>query len=205
MENLSEDEMMLNIRSHPLTNDTMSSMVHDEADSDEDGEAIDMMVEVTEEDPMIGGHPSSRVTMNSSFQSKTETDLDASQDIHNELNTTQQLTSSSKSMPSIPFGFPGQTFDIKCQKLILNVWDFFKRLKRNPDLLFEIKSPQERAAAALHISPATIGKIAKNLKKTGKLETPGKKRNRTKPVVGSVSEHDELVIRQIIEELKSKK
>lgn len=37
----------------------------------------------------------------------------------------------------------------------------------------EIRTPQERAAAALHISAATIGKIGKNFKKTGKLETPG--------------------------------
>lgn len=105
-------------------------------------------------------------------------------------------------LPAVPFSFPGQTFDTKCQKLILNVWDFFRRLKKNPDLLDEIRTPQERAAAALHISAATIGKIGKNFKRTGKLETPGKKRNRAKPIVDSVNAEQEQIIRSVIKEFR---
>lgn len=105
-------------------------------------------------------------------------------------------------LPTVPFSFPGQTFDTKCQKLILNVWDFFRRVKKNPDILDEIRTPQERAAAALHISAATIGKIGKNFKRTGKLETPGRKRKRAKPVVDSVNAEHEQIIRSIIKEFK---
>lgn len=105
-------------------------------------------------------------------------------------------------LPTIPFSFPGQSFDIKCQKLILNVWDFFKRLKKNPDILDEIRTPQERAAAALHISAATIGKIGKKFTRTGKLEMPGKTRNRTKPIVDSVKPEHEQIIRDVIKDLK---
>jgi len=108
-------------------------------------------------------------------------------------------------LPPIPFSFPGQTFDTKCQKLILNVWDFFKKVKKNPDILDEIRTPQERAAAALHISAATIGKIGKNLKRTGKLETPGKKRKRSRPIVDSVNSTDEDVIKNIILEFRNNK
>ncbi len=106
-------------------------------------------------------------------------------------------------LPQIPFSFPGQTFDSKCQKLILNVWDFFKRVKKNPDIMEEIRTPQERAAAALHISAATIGKIGKHLKKTGRLETPGVLRKRSRPVVDSISTEDEQVIKDIIQEMRN--
>jgi hypothetical protein len=136
-------------------------------------------------------------------------------DIHSRVVSGDLSTSASTSsvdkqqpasaLPPIPFSFPGQTFDTKCQKLILNVWDFFKRVKKNPDILDEIRTPQERAAAALHISAATIGKIGKNLKKTGKLETPGKKRSRSRPIVDSVDAGDELVIKQIIAEYRNSK
>ncbi|ODN00158.1 hypothetical protein Ocin01_06522 [Orchesella cincta] len=119
-----------------------------------------------------------------------------------EQGVQEKLAASLPTMPQIPFSFPGQTFDTKCQKLILNVWDFFRRVKKNPDLLDEIRTPQERAAAALHISAATIGKIGKNFKRTGKLETPGKKRQRTKPVVDSVNSDHEDTIRKIIKEFK---
>lgn len=115
----------------------------------------------------------------------------------------QTIQNPSVLLPSVPFSFPGQTFDIKCQKLILNVWDFFKRLKKNPDILDEIRTPQERAAAALHISAATIGKIGKHFRATGKLQTPGKKRKRAKPIVDSVNAEHEQIIRRIIKEYKN--
>lgn len=57
--------------------------------------------------------------------------------------------------------------------LIKSLFIFSISVKKNPDIMEEIRTPQERAAAALHISAATIGKIGKNFKKTGKLETPG--------------------------------
>ncbi|CAL8126778.1 unnamed protein product [Orchesella dallaii] len=133
---------------------------------------------------------------------KTEIDDQMLLSEHGHSIGLQEKSTSMPTMPQIPFSFPGQTFDTKCQKLILNVWDFFRRVKKNPDLLDEIRTPQERAAAALHISAATIGKIGKNFKRTGKLETPGRKRQRTKPVVDSVNSDHEDTIRKIIKEFK---
>ena len=101
----------------------------------------------------------------------------------------------------LPFSFPGQSFNEQAQKLILNVWDFFKRAKKDPSLVSNLRGPQDHAAAALNVGTKTIGKIAKRVLRLGKLETPGKKRNRPKTVLDSVGAEGEEVLRNIIREM----
>jgi len=61
---------------------------------------------------------------------------------------------------ALPFGFQGQAFDAQCQKLILNVWHYFKTLKKHPELLKD-KNAQGLAGDALNLGTKTIGKIGK--------------------------------------------
>lgn len=64
----------------------------------------------------------------------------------------------------LPFGFQGKTLDDRCQKLILNVWHYFKHLKKYPELIRD-KNAQGLAGDALNIGTKTIGRIGKLYRK----------------------------------------
>ncbi|CAG7727643.1 unnamed protein product, partial [Allacma fusca] len=115
--------------------------------------------------------------------------------------TPKETTDNGVPVVQLPFAFPGQSFNEQAQKLILNVWDFFKRAKKDPHLVHNLRGPQDHAAAALNVGTKTIGKIAKRVIRLGKLETPGKKRNRPKTVLDSVGAEGEEVLRSIIREM----
>jgi hypothetical protein len=69
---------------------------------------------------------------------------------------------------TLPFGFQGQGLNDQCQKLILNVWHYFKHLKKYPELIDE-KNAQGLAGDALNVGTKTIGRIGKSFR-TGKLQ-----------------------------------
>jgi len=98
---------------------------------------------------------------------------------------------------SLPFRYPGQSFNIQSQKLILNTLHFLKEHKYT--VLESVKTAQEKAAKVLNVSMSVISKLRRNWK-LGKLEQAGKKKPMMKRILDRISEADEGAIRQIIKD-----
>jgi transposase len=105
----------------------------------------------------------------------------------------------------LPFTYAGQSFTVQAQKLILNVYDFFKRNKRDPRILRRLGTPQETAGKILNVSSCVIGKIQKRFQTTGRIEVPGKTRRKFKRILDNVDQFKEQMIRETVKELTAKR
>ena len=110
-----------------------------------------------------------------------------------------------KDIMELPFSYAGQSFTVQAQKLILNVYDFFKRNKNDPYILRKLGCPQEQAGKILNVSSSVIGKIRNRFKALGRIEVPGQRRRKVKRILDNVDSLKEQVIRDTVQELASKR
>lgn len=135
--------------------------------------------------------PNTSSTPNHSFSSSGD-DLD--------------LFDSDMDLIGLPFSYNGQSFNLQSQKLILNVYDFFRKTK-SIGKCFESprKNPEQKASSVLNVSSSVIGKIRKRYN-AGKLDSPSActKKLGFKRILDQVDDKDEATIREIIKDCSRK-
>ena len=117
-----------------------------------------------------------------------------------------QLNNSSTDIDSsekldLPFCYSGQKFSIQSQKLILNVYDFFKKVNKGTLPSLQCGSPAEKAATVLNVSAGVISRVNKRLRE-GSIdftkELQPQRKEGLKRVVDVISVDNEKELRTII-------